>query len=58
MAIYALGIKNLLQPELRTRKVFFADDGVSGGMLNEVISKLTSRNRSAEIGHLAARDNP
>ena len=36
MAMYALGIKNLLQPELRTRKVFFADDGVSGGMLNEV----------------------
>ena len=36
MAMYALGIKNLLQPELRTRKVFFAVDGVSGGMLNEV----------------------
>ena len=36
MAIYALGKKNLLQPELRTRKVFFEDDGVSGGMLNEV----------------------
>ena len=34
--MYALGIKNLLQPELRTRKVFFAVDGVSGGMLNEV----------------------
>ena len=36
MVMYALELRNLLQLELGTRKVFFADDGVLGGMLNEI----------------------
>ena len=36
MVMYALELRNLLQLELGTRTVFFADDGVLGGMLNEI----------------------